>query len=330
MLSYHAARPQQGRSQVLASLAAARLAPCCLPGSAAEVGRPQPQRWGTVACAAVAAVVVAPRRRFSTRGRVERASTAGDAASSGASAAIALLQERHRVEARRCWGEDGEGLGPGFIMEAASCRYHYDPRLQQYVRSEEPATPRSQQPWRRLPGGASAASDDQAHDGDLALRLLKGEGPDALPCGGSVADVGCGEGFMARHFVRSGQFDVVFALDLSWDQMQRAREQAEEERLPPEQGPWLLHCDAAQLPFECGALDCAWWGQGAHLVPDPGAVFRGLFLALRPGGRLLASTMAECFGGAELRSLVADAGFEDVKLQRSARRTIYTLSAVRP
>lgn len=263
-----------------------------------------------------------PRRSSSIRHR-----TARPAVPDAGAEAISAVAEEHRPEASRCWA--GSPL-PGLVAEMAGGEYRYDPRSQCHVRTGGPAARREQHPWRRA-GGARAeawgpSGGDYEHDGNLALELLKRDAPQ----GGIVADVGCGDAFMARHFVRSGRFDVVFALDVSWDVLSKARAAAEEENLVPEDGLFFLRCDAEELPFQQGRLDYVWWGQGMHLVADARSALASIFAALAPGGRLAATTMAVCFRGAELRRMAGEAGFTGITLERSAGRTIYTLTGVKP
>lgn len=172
--------------------------------------------------------------------------------------------------------------------------------------------------------------DACAKDYAMALRFFEEAAPGAGAArGGALLDLGCGDGLMARRFAQSGRFRRVFALDLSRGRLEAARRAAEEERLTPEDGLLLARADALELPLRRGAVDFVWWGLGPHVVRDLPAALRSVFGVLRPGGRLLATTLSEAFMPEELARMATEAGFSELGL-RVPRYSVYALQAVRP
>lgn len=235
------------------------------------------------------------------------------------------VAEEWQAEAGRCWDVDGFGVVPGFIAEMTSAK----------DREAPDESPPDKKFWRRLEGeraGAYAAPslhteedtmvyyysgkhardtpDVCAKDYQMAMQLF---GESSLASKATVLDLSCGDGLMARRFTQSGDFERVFAVDISRKQLEALRRAAEEERTTPEDGLFLARGDAAALPFSDGQVDFVWWGLGLHMVKDPAAAMRSIFRVMRPGGRLLATTLSEAFIPEELARITTEAGFTDRK-----------------
>lgn len=213
-----------------------------------------------------------------------------------------------------------------------------------------PDAPGDQRPWRRLKGdraeewelpsivtpqdaviyyysGKSArdTSDVCKRDFHSAMQFFGERGKD----GGAVLDLGCGDGLMARRFAQSDKFDYTFALDISHRQLEAARWAAERERTGPEDGLLLGRADAQALPFGDSQVDAVWWGLGMHIVGDPAAALREIFRVLRPGSRLVATTLAPAFTPQVLDQFAIDTGFQGIGL-RAPRPGVLTLQALKP
>ncbi|HXH06856.1 MAG TPA: methyltransferase domain-containing protein [Vicinamibacterales bacterium] len=112
-----------------------------------------------------------------------------------------------------------------------------------------------------------------------------------------VADLGCGTGRSTAELAGRLPRGLVVAVDRSATMIARAaRELASHPRVH------LVRADAAALPF-AGAFDVVFSSATFHWIPDHDALFRSIFTALRPGGRLL----AQCGGGPNLERLLARA-----------------------
>lgn len=256
-------------------------------------------------------------------------------------------------EARRCWTPGDDGLVPGFIANMMAPGVEFDVSARVYVKRDKPAEkPVMERTWRRLEGAAVKPrspvlhtpqdmfiyyhSGKQARDSqdvrDKDFMLAASYFQEGITDGADTRvalDVGCGDGFMARRLAQSGKFGRVFAMDTSWRQLEAARRAAEDERTGPEEGLLLLRGDAQASPFCDGEIDCVWWGLGLHVVEDAGAALKNILKALRPGGRMLATTVANRFMPEVLAKLATDAGFEQIGL-RVPRNGVYMLQAVRP
>lgn len=118
---------------------------------------------------------------------------------------------------------------------------------------------------------------------------------DRLPLEGgeTVLDVGCGSGRLTEFLVDRVPRGRVIALDASENMVRRAREY-----LLPRHGSRVLvvRADAAALPI-AGAADAIFSTATFHWVLDHGRLFRSLFTALKPGGRLV----AQCGGGPNIQ-----------------------------
>src|SRR5262245_13304699 len=99
-----------------------------------------------------------------------------------------------------------------------------------------------------------------------------------------VIDVGCGTGRLTEHVARRVPRGRVVGVDLSANMLQTAREY-----LTPIAGARvaLVQADASALPFHQTA-DAIFSTATFHWVLDHDALFKGLFDALKPGGRLVA------------------------------------------
>ncbi|CAE8582690.1 unnamed protein product [Polarella glacialis] len=124
---------------------------------------------------------------------------------------------------------------------------------------------------------------------------------------------------MARALAQSKLFDAVFAFDVDWRMLEAARSEAEQAGLAPEDGLFLLRADVQFLPFAEDSMDYAWWGMGLHKVKDAGEALAAVGRALRPGGKLLATTIASIIPGKRAEDLAQkarDAGFSEVKVEQ--------------
>jgi SAM-dependent methyltransferase len=97
-----------------------------------------------------------------------------------------------------------------------------------------------------------------------------------------VLEVGCGMGDLARRIMDELDCEVV-ALDLSPRMVELARKRGVDAR----------RGDVQALPFEVGAFDSAVAAWMLYHLPDLERGLAELARVLRPGGRLVASTLAE-------------------------------------
>jgi ubiquinone/menaquinone biosynthesis C-methylase UbiE len=98
--------------------------------------------------------------------------------------------------------------------------------------------------------------------------------------GKRVLDVACGTGGVALRAARAGA-DVV-GIDISADQLAKARRAAEEERLAVR----FDEGDCRELPYATGEFDAAASAFGAIFAPDHARTAAELARVCRPGGRL--------------------------------------------
>jgi trans-aconitate methyltransferase len=107
-----------------------------------------------------------------------------------------------------------------------------------------------------------------------------------------VIDAGCGTGRLTAELMTRLPRGYLVALDRSWNMLLTARA-----NLRPEFGRRIAYVQAAlpDLPFS-GWADLVFSTATFHWVLDHDALFRGIFQALAPGGRLF----AQCGGGPNL------------------------------
>jgi trans-aconitate methyltransferase len=106
-----------------------------------------------------------------------------------------------------------------------------------------------------------------------------------------VLDLGCGDGALTEKLAKAGC--RVLAVDSSIDQIRAAQARGLDTRM----------IDAAQLDFD-NEFDAVFSNAALHWVKDSDAAIKGIFRALKPGGRFVAE-----FGGdgniAEVRAAIA-------------------------
>ena len=114
-----------------------------------------------------------------------------------------------------------------------------------------------------------------------------------------VIDAGCGTARLTTLLVERLPRGCAIGVDLSANMLATARATA-----PAEARPRLrfVHASIAELPF-AGVADAIFSTATFHWVLDHPHLFRGLFRALKPGGRLV----AQCGGGANLARIHASA-----------------------
>jgi trans-aconitate methyltransferase len=120
---------------------------------------------------------------------------------------------------------------------------------------------------------------------------------DRLPLTGHerVLDVVCGSGRLTEKLAERLPDGYVIAVDVSANMLARARE-----HLMPHYAERvsLVLADAAALPVE-GWADAVFSTATLHWVPDHPRLFRSIYRALAPGGRLV----AQCGGGPNIARL---------------------------
>ena len=161
----------------------------------------------------------------------------------------------------------------------------------------------------------------------------------AVADGGTVVDISCGSGLMARRLVASGRYDRVLALDYSEPMLRETSRRFEEEGISKERLV-LVRADAAELPLRTAAVDAIHAGAALHCWPRLERSLAEVRRSLKPGGRFYASTFFESAGTgsaqgqapgsgsmrffrdeAELRTLLEKAGFDadSIDVRREGR-----------
>ena len=173
-----------------------------------------------------------------------------------------------------------------------------------------------------------ALADQWAEVGqEFTLGTLRAEVlAQAWPCGTTVADLGCGTGFLANWLAARGA-DVI-AVDHSERMLARAREHAGG-RIEFRRG----ELDA--LPLRDGEVDAVFANLVFHHLPDHDAAAREVLRVLRPGGVVVASDlmpheaewMRESMGDLRLGlppeaivGVLARAGFTDLHVEAANDR----------
>jgi len=251
--------------------------------------------------------------------------------------AVAAVKDEWQAEAQRCWGLDDDGLVTGLIPT---------------MMTADNDGPVEERPWRRLPGEPEAgyraptlytredhfiyyhskkqareSPDACAKDYAMAMKYF-GMNIEAQTEPKVVLDIGSGDALMARRFAQSGRFSRVYAIDIGSKQIEAARNAAEQERTGPGQGLLLLRADVQKLPLRDGQADFAWWGLGMHLVKDKQAALQNIGRVLRPGGRLVATTLSQHFMPEQIAKLLTDAGFVEIQL-KVPRFALFTVQAIK-
>jgi ubiquinone/menaquinone biosynthesis C-methylase UbiE len=157
--------------------------------------------------------------------------------------------------------------------------------------------------------------------------------------GGTIVDAPCGSGVAFRG-IRPGQHVRYLGFDLSPRMIEQARRHAV--RLGLHQVE-LAQADAESLPVEDASADLFLSYFGLHCFPHPDAAVREAARCLRPGGRVVGSTIvlgdrrlgrlrvrpgAGAFGpvgtAADLERWLSDAGVTDVEIDRSGVFAVFS------
>ncbi|MEO9522447.1 MULTISPECIES: malonyl-ACP O-methyltransferase BioC [Marinobacter] len=149
-------------------------------------------------------------------------------------------------------------------------------------------------------GGASKTYDGasrlQRIMGDEMVGALKLAGDDLRPR--RILDLGCGTGWFTRKIAQTWPCQVT-GVDLSPGMIKQASEWSE-------QGIELMVADAESLPFPSNSFDVVFSNLMVQWCDDPRTVFAECRRVLRPGGRLVLSTLLEGTLG-ELKQAWAEA-----------------------
>jgi SAM-dependent methyltransferase len=104
--------------------------------------------------------------------------------------------------------------------------------------------------------------------------------------GERILDLGCGDGFLSRRIAESGA--IVVGVDNSTEMIAAAKKRGVDAR----------HVGGEALPFE-EEFDAVFSNAALHWMHDHDAVLRGVYRALRPGGRFV----AECGGQGNIAAI---------------------------
>jgi ArsR family transcriptional regulator len=146
----------------------------------------------------------------------------------------------------------------------------------------------------------------------------------------SVADLGCGEGYLTLEAARwAGR---VIAVDRSETVLDRARALARRRRIT--NVVWKRG-ELEKLPIKDAAVDVALLSQALHHAVSPGRAVSEAARITVPGGRVLVLDLREHqedwvrtklgdrrlgFGDGELKKMLSDAGLSEVKVGVGARK----------
>jgi ubiquinone/menaquinone biosynthesis C-methylase UbiE len=151
-----------------------------------------------------------------------------------------------------------------------------------------------------------------------------------LPATGRILDVGCGTGALLLHISRIRPDALLAGADLSHAMLLVARARLGSRGL-------LAEADTVALPFRAGAFHLVVSASALHHWPEPAAAIPEMRRVLAPGGRLaitdwcadrwldrirdriyrrLEPAHQRALRSAELASLLSDAGFSDVRVER--------------
>ena len=135
-----------------------------------------------------------------------------------------------------------------------------------------------QQTW-----DASLYADNGRFVALLAASLVDDLQPQA---GERILDLGCGDGFFTRQLAESGA--TIVGVDASAQMVAAASERGVD-----------AHCISGEaLPFE-GEFDAVFSNAALHWISDQDAMLRGVYRALKPGGRFV----AECGGQGNIAAI---------------------------
>ncbi|GAB4255078.1 MAG: malonyl-ACP O-methyltransferase BioC [Methylomicrobium sp.] len=133
-------------------------------------------------------------------------------------------------------------------------------------------------------GAASASYDSvaalQRTAGAILLRHLT-----AFELTGSVLDLGCGTGFVAKHLLEIDSLGRVVALDIALPMLQAARH-----KLAASSKLAFVAADAERLPFGNISFDAIVSNFALQWCRDLEALFADFRRVLKPGGKLVFST----------------------------------------
>jgi ArsR family transcriptional regulator len=146
-----------------------------------------------------------------------------------------------------------------------------------------------------------------------------------------VADLGCGEGYLA---IEAGRWARrVTAVDRSADVLARGKQLAARRRV---RNIVWKRGELEQLPLADATIDIALLSQALHHAAQPDRALSEAHRILRPGGRVLVLDLRQHgeswvrpqlgdawlgFSDEELRRLLGTAGFHDVTVRVGTRRT---------
>ncbi|WP_341582396.1 malonyl-ACP O-methyltransferase BioC [Marinobacter metalliresistant] len=108
----------------------------------------------------------------------------------------------------------------------------------------------------------------------------------AVAADSGALDLGCGTGWFTRKLAAMEQVGAVAGVDLSQGMVQEAREKGSQDV------DWII-ADAEHLPLQDASCDLIFSNLMIQWCEDPRAVFRECRRILRPGGRLMVSSLLD-------------------------------------